>query len=62
MGGKKKNHKNPDVVLSFMFRVHSEKSIWSLCFLSSLETPQVDLSQVVTERMEVVLQRQLGAA
>lgn len=25
--------KNPDVVLSFMFRVHSEKSIWSLCFL-----------------------------
>lgn len=34
MGGKKKNHKNPDVVLSFMFRVHSEKSIWSLCFLS----------------------------
>lgn len=34
MGGKKKKHKNPDVVLSFMFRVHSEKSIWSLCFLS----------------------------
>lgn len=26
--------KNPDVVLSFMFWVHSEKSIWSLCFLS----------------------------